>query len=128
MTNCIFPTTRDVYIEVDGKKIAAVESYKTTASQENRLIESFGLDEAVANVKGKKTYTLELSRVCMTDSAMSDGVDFYELEDFNIVIVKPDRRIIYSGCIWSRLTESAALGETLLEKVTVSAAGRMCIK
>ena len=128
MSEMYFPTSRDVYIEVDGKKIAAVESYKTTASQENHLVESFGIDEAIANTRGKKTYSLELTRVVMTESALSDGVDFYELDDFNVVIVKPDKRIVYSGCVWTKLTESASLGETLIESVSVSAAGRMCIK
>ena len=68
---------------------------------------------------------LELSRLYATDAAIADGIDFYGLEDFDLVVCKPDRRVIYSGCQWSRIGESGTVGSAVLEKVTVVAAHRM---
>jgi hypothetical protein len=41
------------------------------------------------------------------------------------VICKPDRKIIYSGCRWSSISESGELGAMVLEQVTLVAAKRM---
>ena len=51
----------------------------------------------------------------------TEGIDFYNLSGFNLVIVQPDCKIIYSGCEWADITQSAAVGETILEKVSVVA-------
>ena len=84
-----FPTSSDIYLEVEGKKVAVVQSYSAT------------------------------------DEAIRDGLDFYGLEDFSLVIVKPDRRIIYSGCQWSSIGEVGTLGAMVVEKITVVAAKRI---
>ncbi len=39
-----------------------------------------------------------------------DGINFHELSDFSLVIVKPDRRIVYTGCNWSRIDENGTVG------------------
>lgn len=36
-----FPTSKDVYIEVDGKRLAAAQSYKAKTSRESRFVEVF---------------------------------------------------------------------------------------
>jgi hypothetical protein len=56
---------------------------------------------------------------------VKDGIRFYELEDFSLVICKPDRKVIYSGCQWSSIHEDGKLGDMVAEKVTVVAARRI---
>ena len=90
-----FPTSADIYLEMDGKKVAVVQSYTAKASKTSRSVEAFGESEPVATIEGQKRYTLELTRLYATDSAVSDGVNFHDLADFSLVICKPDRRIIY---------------------------------
>lgn len=119
------PTSADIYLEIGGVKVAVVQSYRAVTTRESRNIEAFGQAEPVAAIRGLSNYTLELSRLYATDTAISDGISFYDMEDFSLVIVKPDRRVIYTGCQWKRLEESAELGATVLEKVTLTAAGRM---
>ena len=41
------------------------------------------------------------------------------------MIVKPDRRVVYTGCNWSRIAETGQLSETVAEEVTVAAAKRV---
>ena len=74
---------------------------------------------------GANKYTLELSRLYATDEAISDGINFYDLNDFSLVICKPDKRIIYSQCRWSSIEEAGKLGDPAAEKVTIIARKRM---
>ncbi len=55
----------------------------------------------------------------------SDGISFHDLYDFSLVIVKPDRRVVYTGCKWSKIAENGQLGDVVAEKVTVIAAHRV---
>ena len=87
-----FPTSSDIYLEVDGTKVAVVQSYSSKASKTSRAVEAFGEEEPVATVPGQTTHVLELTRLYATDEAIRDGIDFYSLSDFSLVICKPDRR------------------------------------
>ena len=56
-----FPTSRDISIEINGKRLAVAQSYKVKASKESRYIESFGQEEPVGTVGGRNRYLIELS-------------------------------------------------------------------
>ena len=120
-----FPTSSDIYLEADGRKIAVVQSYTAKASKSSQTIEAFGESEPVAIIPGQNTYVLTLKRLYATDEAISDGINFCDLEDFSLVICKPDRKIIYSDCQWSAIQETATLGSMVLEQVTVVAGKRI---
>ena len=120
-----FPTSTDNFIVIDGKKIAIVESYRAKSSRESRYVEAFGEDEPIGTISGRLRHVITLSRVYATASAISDGIDFHSLDNFNLVIVKPDRRIIYSQCRWADIEEQANLNDVVLESVTVVASKRM---
>lgn len=124
MANTVLPLSSDIYLEVDGKKVAVVQSYTTRATRTSREIEAFGENEPVATIAGANKYTLELSRLYATDEAISDGINFYDLNDFSLVICKPDKRIIYSQCRWSSIEEAGKLGDPAAEKVTIIARKR----
>lgn len=119
------PTSADIYLECDGTKVAVVQSYRAVTTRDSKNIEAFGQQEPVATIRGLSKYNLELSRLYATDQALQDGLNFYDMEDFSLVIVKPGRRVIYTGCQWGTLEESTALGGTVLEKVSLTATGRM---
>ena len=118
-----FPTSCDIYLELDGRKVAVVQSY--TAKATRVVVEAFGESEPVATINGQSKYVLELTRLYATDDAISDGIDFFALEDFSLVISKPDRKVIYSGCQWSAIQEEGKVGSMVAEKVTVVATGRI---
>ena len=125
MENGKFPTSRDIYLEVNGRKLAVVEGYKAHSARESHYVEAFGSAEPVGTVPGKTKHFVELSRVYACEGALDDGVSFFELSGFNLVIVKPDRRIIYSGCEWNEISESAGINDTVLEGVSLIASHRM---
>lgn len=118
------PTSADIYIEVNGRKVAAAQSYKVKSSRESKYIEAFGSKEPVGTVGGRVKHWIELSRVCL---CQSEGIDFYDLSSFNLVVVRPDCKIIYSGCEWSDITQAASVGEVILEKVSLVASRRIKI-
>ena len=120
-----FPTSSDIYLELDGRKVAVVQSYMAKAVKSSQSVEAFGESEPVATIEGQKKYTLELTRLYATDDAVSDGINFYDLRDFSLVICKPDRKIIYSGCEWSAIHEEGQLNAMVAEKVTVVASKRI---
>ena len=120
-----FPTSSDIYLEVDGTRVAVVQSYSAKASKSSTAVEAFGEAEPVATIEGQTSHVVELTRLYATDTAISDGIDFYGLTDFSLVICKPDRKVIYSGCEWSGIQEEGELNATVAEKVTLTAARRI---
>ena len=120
-----FPTSSDIWLEVDGQKVAVVQSYSCKASRTSMTVEAFGEDEPVATVQGPQSYVIQLSRLYATDQALADGLNFYDLKNFSLVICKPDRKVIYSDCQWSDIQEDAKLGGMVMEKLTLVARSRM---
>jgi len=123
-----FPTSKDIYLEINGKKLAVAQSYKAKSTRESRYIEAFGSAQPVGTVGGRVKYQLELTRVCLADSTLGEPIRFHDLSGFNVVIVKPDCKIIYSGCEWSAIAEDTSLGDALLETVSIVASGRLEVR
>ena len=120
-----FPTSNDIYIEVDGKKVAVVQSYTAKTTRTSSVVEAFGQDQPVATIPGPRKHTIELKRLYATDEAIRDNLNFHNMTDFSLVICKPDRKIIYSGCQWSAIDENGELGAMVVEKITIIASKRI---
>ena len=120
-----FPTSSDIYLEADGVRVAVVQSYAAKTTKSSTAVEAFGESEPVATSPGQAAHMIELSRLYATDQAIRDGLNFYEMKDFSLVICKPDRKVIYSGCQWSEIQEEGRLGQMVMEKLTLVAQGRM---
>ena len=48
-----FPTSADIYLELDGKKVAVVQSYTAKATKSSQPVEAFGESEPVATLNGQ---------------------------------------------------------------------------
>ena len=120
-----FPTSSDIYLEAEGKKIAVVQSYRVTARRNEQIVEAFGEREPIATIAAALAYRIELTRLYATDDAIRDGIDFHNLDNFSLVIVKPDRRIVFTGCQWSSIEEDGRLSEMVAEKITLVASHRV---
>lgn len=120
-----FPTSGDIYLEVDGVRVAVVQSYSAKTTKGSTSVEAFGEPEPVATVPGQAAHVVELTRLYATSEAIRDNIDFYSMSGFSLVICKPDKKIIYSGCQWSEISETGTLGDMVLEKVAIKAARRI---
>ena len=120
-----FPTSSDIWLELDGQKVAVVQSYNCKTTRSSYSVEAFGEEEPVATVQGPQSYVIQLTRLYATDKAIADGLSFYDMRNFSLVICKPDRKVICSDCQWSGIEEDAQLGKTVVEKLTLVARRRM---
>ena len=118
MTGICIPTSADIRIEVAGRRVAVVQSYRVEEEASCEVVGAIGSNEPVGIVRGT------LQRVYATDEAISDGLRFHELRQFSLVIAKPDTMVVFSGCEWERLTERAEVGSSVLEEAVVLAAVR----
>lgn len=114
-------TSKDIYLEADGKRIAAVQSYQVKAVKETEEIQVFGSAEPIAALPGKTGYTITLKKVVLQEETL----DFYSQSGFSLVIVKPDRRILYTGCEWKEIQEETLLGRPCMESVVLTAVKRI---
>ena len=124
-------TSDDIYIELNGNKIAGVESYSTRYTNDVRLVDAFGQGTAIGFTVGSKKYVIDLSRVYLEDTTISDGIDFYSLTElaWNLVVVKLGsdgvlRRTVFESCIISDISEDGALKGNVGEKISVMALNR----
>ena len=120
-----FPTSSDIYLEAEGKKVAVMQGYRAVSRRTEKNVEAFGEAEPVATIAAQRTYKIELTRLYATDDAITDGIDFHALSDFTLVIVKPDRRVVYTGCQWCEIAETGELSEMVAEKITLIAKKRV---
>lgn len=119
-------TSDDIFIEVNGKRVAGVESYSTRFSNEIKTHDAFGSVVPIGYSKGSRKHVIDLSRIYLEDTAIADGIDFYSLSDFdwNLVIIKGAKRTVYTSCIVSDIAEDGNLKDKVAEKITVTALDR----
>lgn len=118
------PTSKDIYIEVNGQKVAVIESYKARSSREIKEIEEFGDAKPIATISGRTKHSILLRRIYFIGE-QAKKIDFFKLENFDVVIVKPNSRIHYTGCQWENISESVDLKTPCIEEISVSASNRI---
>lgn len=120
-------TSDDIFFEMNGKKIAGVESYSTKYTNDIKMVDVFGQNTPVGYTIGSKKHSVDISRVYLEDTAIADGINFYNLTDFdfNFVIVKNDKRIVYKNCVISDISEDGSLKDKVAEKITLMALDRV---
>lgn len=124
MLNASFPTSQDIYIELNGKRLAVVESYNATSTCDTHYVESFGEIKPIATIRGKIKHLIKLSRVYACENSPSSSINFYSLSNFTLVIIKNNKKIIYSGCEWSSISEGTSLNNVAIENVSIVATKR----
>ncbi len=113
-------TGRDIFLEANGKRIAAVEGCETQARREGYPVVPFGAPEGQAAGLGPMQYTITLSRL----SPENGEIDLFSFNGFSLVIVKPQARITYEGCEWLSITEKLSPRECAVEKAVLLALSR----
>ena len=120
-------TSNDIWLELNGRRIAGVQSYSTKYTNDVKTVDAFGQDIPIGWTRGKKSYSLDLTKVYLEDTAIADGIDFYSLSDgdFDLVIVKNGKRIVYKNCIVASISEDGNLNDKVQEKMSLTAHNRI---
>lgn len=100
-----YPTGDVMYLEAGGKKIAVVQCYTAKPDANGR-------------------HYITMYKVHAANEAIRNGLAFYTLDDFNLVICKPNRKVIYSGCRWIGIEETGTLGAMTVEWISAVAERR----
>ena len=78
-----FPTSSDIWLELDGQKVAVVQSYNCKTTRSSYSVEAFGEEEPVPPSQGPQTpIVIQLTRLYATDEAIRSSIDFYSLSGF----------------------------------------------
>lgn len=117
----------DIFFEINGKKVAGVESYSTKYTNDVKTVDAFGQSTPIGYIIGSKKHSIDISRAYLEDTAIADGINFYTLTDydFNFVIVKGNKRTVYKNCIISDISEDGTLKDKVAEKITLMALDRV---
>lgn len=124
MSTTMFPTSKDIFFELGGVKIAVVQNYNTSYAKEDREVDAFGQEDAVGYTPGKKQYTIRITKAYIHETAIKDGINFYNIDNFEFVIVKPDKRIVYTGCSITNIEEEGSLNDIIAENISIRATKR----
>ena len=116
MVGINFPTNKDVHIEVEGKILAAVNGYKIKSKCDKRYIRSFWNNDPIGILAGDVIHEIELSRIYLYSNGINNYQDYFELSDFNLVLVKPGKRVVYKNCKWTQISESINEQRMLIEE------------
>ena len=96
----VFPTSSDIYLEQNGEKVATVQSYMAS--------------------KGDDGYQIRLSRFYVLDAKRPLSC----LDNFSLVVEKPGKIIVYTGCKWKSITEEGTLDRMICERADIIAESR----
>lgn len=124
MVGINFPTSRDVYVEVNGKRLAAVEGYKVRSVCDKKYIRSFWNVEPIGVLSGGVVHEIELSRVYLYNDQINNYRDFFELTSFNLVLIKPGKKVVYNDCQWIKIAESINAQNMMIEDATLISKNR----
>ena len=121
------PDGAAITVEVDGKKVAAVQKLTIRCVQKRSTVEAFGQVDPVQSVAGGMQYELVLSRLQVQGNGLLPEVDFFGQKGFDVLVAKPGSKVVYTGCEWNEIEQSASLGGEEVEQVRFTASGRVVL-
>lgn len=120
-------TSDDIFLEIDGQRIAGVDSYNTRYTNDVKLHDAFGQATPIGYSLGSRKFNIDVSRTYLEDTAIADGINFYNLSDYdwNLVVVKNGKRVVYKSCIITEIAENGQLKDKVAEKISLMALDRV---
>ena len=121
MNSVTIPNGKNIYIEINGTKLAAAQDCKIRSQRTGHFVRGFGESEADGIAVGSAAHSIELSRIYINKDCTAN---IYELSGFDLTVIKPDGKILFSGCQWEDITENYSADGLILENVCISALTR----
>lgn len=121
-----FPTSADIYLEVDGKKVAVVQSYSSKASKTSQSVEAFGESEPVTTIPRTDQVCAGADAALAIPTTPSATVSASMTSATSPWLsASPTDGSSTAAAQWSTIAEEGELNAMVAEKVTVLAAKRI---
>ena len=118
LPNISLLSSDDVHIEINGIKVAGIQSYKII-SKNNLKNSSFN------PAPDEQPFFITFSKIQTLNNNLP--FEFSALSDFNLAIVKPKHQIIFCGCNWVNITESTSLEKPTIQHFALSATQKITL-
>ncbi|MDF2567113.1 MAG: hypothetical protein K0R90_569 [Oscillospiraceae bacterium] len=119
------PTCKEIYIEVNGKKLAVACGYEVETVRTFKDSYEFGSNGPIQRNFSNAIYKLHIKRVFLNRFDSGDFINFYNLAQINVVVVKPHKNIVYQNCEWTNIKESMELNKQSIETVELVSTSRV---
>lgn len=111
----MFSAVKNLYVEINGVKVGAIKSYNIKTICSSKHLDTVWGNDAASTIKGNTKYIISLTRLYLANNI----IDFYNLKDFTLKIVKPMETLTFSGCEWTSMEEDGSLERIILENFTL---------
>ena len=115
-----FSVLKGLCVEINGVKVGAIKSYNIKTICSSKHLDTLWGNDLAQTVKGNTRYIVSLTKLCLINNA----IDFYNLKNFTLRIVKPMEVLVFCGCEWTNMEESGSLEGIVLEEFTLVSLSR----
>lgn len=109
---------RDVNISIDNKQFLQAESAEIRTLSDIHNVRACFCNDDIAHVKGRKEYKVTFTGLKFKQPF--ENCNFYDLDNFTMVIAYDNMTITLKGCMWSDFL-AAADKSKFREKVSITA-------
>ncbi len=120
-----FLTAKDIYIEINGLKVASAKNYRLQITKEAFNINCFDMKYPLTTITGNTYFNIELTKLVILDPLNTDLLDFFNLHNFNLVIVKPYSYTIFTNCNWTSITENTPINSPIIQSICLTSPKRI---
>lgn len=109
---------RDVNISIDSRQLLQAESVEIQALSNIHNVRACFCNDDVAHIKGKREYKVTFTGLKFKQPF--ENCNFYDLDNFTVVIAYDNMRITLKGCMWNDFLVTANKAK-FREKISITA-------
>ena len=113
--------TQEYWVEINEQPVGILQGFTEHLQREIKVHHGCGSAEPTALQGGAESYGLQLRHLRTEES---ETEDFWNLHQFSLTLISPERRICYSGCEVQELRLQADEKGSFVEEMSLVACGR----
>lgn len=117
---------KDIYIEINGVRVAGVKNYRVNITRDVYKIYSFKELQPVKIIPLSTSFNIELSKISLLEHITKS--DFLNLSNFNLIIAKPKVHLIFSDCNWTFFSETIDSDNSVIKSLSLVSTKRIKYK
>lgn len=114
---------KDIYIEINGLRVAGVKNYRVNIARDVYKIYSFKELQPVKIIPLSTSFNIELLKISLLEHITKS--DFLNLSNFNLIIAKPKVHLIFSDCNWTSFSETIDSDNSVIKSLSLVSTKRI---